>query len=101
MCDFLSEEDREVFITVSRTPYTYSITKALQSLDQYPWFQLVPVEILPEFQNKILSEVKRLGGKSAIERREKRLNMLSRLQINSPMRKKISLVVPDPRTDDK
>ena len=66
--DLLSEEDRKGLTPVSRTPYMHSIEKALLSLEQYPWFKLFPMKIHPEFLDTILAEVKRLGGKSEIQR---------------------------------
>lgn len=81
MCDLMDEEDREGFIPISRTPYVHSVEEGLQELSSYPWFMLHPVEVHPEFQEKILVEVKRLGSKSDIERWERRLKWLSGIQL--------------------
>jgi hypothetical protein len=84
--DLLSEEDQAGITPFSRTPYIHSIEEALLSLAEYSWFLLTPMEIHPEFQNKILAEVKHLGGKSAIERWERRLKMMTRSLNNSEIR---------------
>lgn len=81
VCDFLPEEDREGLIPVSSTPYLHSIEEALLSLGKYPWFKLAPMKIHSEFYDKILAEVKRLGGKSAVERWEDYLKLHSPFQL--------------------
>jgi hypothetical protein len=66
--NIMSEEDREGLIPVSRTSHVNSIKEGLLLLKKYPWFRLFPLEVHPEFQKIILAEVKRLGGKSEIDR---------------------------------
>jgi hypothetical protein len=73
LCDLLSEEDRreggEYF---AQTGYLHSFNGALAILDRYPWFNLYPVEVHPEFLEAVLLEVRKRGGGTAETRwREK------------------------------
>ncbi len=64
--DLLSEEDRvETGDYFSKTGRVQSFQEALHLLDRYPWFQLHPLMVHPEFLNAVLSEVKKRGGADA------------------------------------
>jgi hypothetical protein len=71
--DLLPEEEREGFKPISKTKSLQTIEDGFLALNKYPWFKLLPLEIHPEFFDRILKEVKQLGGPKEVERWERRL----------------------------
>ncbi|MGA2724202.1 MAG: hypothetical protein ABSG79_17560 [Bryobacteraceae bacterium] len=73
LCDLLSEEDREGGEHFAQTGYLHSFNRALAMLDRYPWSDLYPVEVHPEFLEAVLLEVRKRGGGTAEARWRERL----------------------------
>ena len=61
----LSEEDRQGIEFSSQTGYVRSFEEVLSALDRYPWFDLFPLEVHPEFADAVLREVRKRGGQAA------------------------------------
>jgi hypothetical protein len=61
--DLLSEEDRnKIGEYFAQTGYVHSFHEALGLLDRYPWSTLYPLEVHPEFLERVLLEVGKRGG---------------------------------------
>jgi hypothetical protein len=61
--DLLDEEDRPKSANYfSRTKWVCSFQEGLNLLDKYPWFNLYPLYVHPEFFNAVLFEVGTRGG---------------------------------------
>jgi hypothetical protein len=76
--DLLSEEDRgEIGEYFAKTGYVDSLQEALSLLDRYPWFDLYPLEIHPEYRNLVLAEVRKRGGGAAELIWKKRLSIVA------------------------
>ncbi len=49
----------------SRTAYVHSFGEATTLLDKYPWVELYPLHVDPEFLDAVLLEVRKRGGETA------------------------------------
>jgi hypothetical protein len=63
LADLLDDEEFSPPSAVSESPAHVSFETALAALDQYPWQQLFPVTVHPDYADVIGAAVKARGGK--------------------------------------
>lgn len=75
LIDVLSEDDKNTSgDEFANAEYANSLDQALTLLDRYPWFQLVPREVHPQFADAVLDAVRRRGGEDEENRWRERLH---------------------------
>jgi hypothetical protein len=55
--DMLPADEQEGLEFYERSGYVASLAEALESLDRYPWHKLYPLQVHPEFRQKIFDVV--------------------------------------------
>ena len=66
LAGMLSEEDRmAVGSFSSESPFVPTFQDAMTQLDDYPWFELHPIYVKPEYRDQILHAVRSRGGETA------------------------------------
>jgi hypothetical protein len=73
LADLLDDEEFSRPSAVSESPAHASFETALAALDQYPWHQLFPVTVHPDYADVIGAAVKARGGEEALTRWQRRL----------------------------
>lgn len=67
--ELLDEEDlRGLGSLTSTSESVASLPEAVVLLDKYPWYQLTPLQVHPNFRNAILDEVKKRGTPEEVDR---------------------------------
>lgn len=74
VCQMLLDEDREGLIDHENSGYFNSFEEALKLFNRYPWVELYPLKVHPDFLDQVLLEVEKCGGKSESLRWQKELN---------------------------